>query len=383
MFALEVELTNPYVRKRYTRFYELHKLLDHGITIAYELFDLARKEPGNAAALHALPFFLLPGEKYLNNVYGLIGVRERSDFPGLIQDQLLDIRNLSFIGSEKATKVQHFKSPHQRITSRNTPIMMGILNVTPDSFSDGGKNYTVDTALQNAREMVDCGISIIDIGGESTRPGSERVGLAEELRRVIPVVEAIHDAFPEILISVDTWKSEVASESAAAGAGMINDISGGVFDERIFAVAKEYGCDYVLMHTLGDPKIMQQNPVYTNPVLEIIMFLLRQAEKAGEIGLANIIFDPGIGFGKTIDDNFEILSRLKEFCRFGFPVLIGVSRKSFIGKTLELEVSDRDTASSLIELFSLINGASIIRTHNAKLAYQLLELYKHLNGTHA
>ena len=408
MFALKIDLSNAYTNSRYSKQYPIQKFTDIGYQIAYELFDLYRQNDAVLNELKTLPAFISPGENYLSNVYGLLVVQAQSDFEEIIAEYRLDIENYPHLSGRNNTGIKkvdlwqdrtiesdevhtkgswRIKTGHHgvelnKLAGIKTPIMMGILNITPDSFSDGGKHFTVEDAVNAAREMADHGIAILDIGGESTRPGSDRVSLDEELRRVIPAIEAIHTALPEMIISVDTYKSEVAAEAAQAGATIINDISGGVFDERIFAVTREFECAYVLMHTLSDPKNMQKAPAYINPVLEIITFLLRQAAKAKAVGLENIIIDPGIGFGKTVENNFEIISRLNEFTQFGYPVLLGVSRKNFIGKTLNLEVAERDSATSMMELFGLLKGASIIRTHNATLAYQLQKLYKHLNGPH-
>ncbi len=244
------------------------------------------------------------------------------------------------------------------------PLIMGILNVTPDSFSDGGNYFSKEKALKHALEMFEQGADIVDVGGESTRPGSEPVSLQEEIRRVIPVINEILLQKPGSFLSVDTTKSAVALEACKAGVKIINDISGLTFDPEIMHVAKEFSASLVIMHIKGTPRNMQVNPYYNNVISEIYIFLEEQIQKAKDAGVEDIIVDPGIGFGKRVEDNFEILKNLSEFNRLSYPVLVGLSRKSFLGKVLDLDISERDTATSIAETIAIINGASIIRTHN-------------------
>ena len=254
------------------------------------------------------------------------------------------------------------------------PLIMGILNVTPDSFSDGGIYFTKEKAVERAMEMFEQGADIIDIGGESTRPGSEPVSLEEEVRRVIPVIKEILLQKPDSLLSIDTTKSAVAREACKAGVKIINDISGLTFDPEILNIAKKFSASLVIMHIRGTPRDMQVNPFYENVISEIYEFLGGQIKKAIEAGVEDIIIDPGIGFGKRVEDNFEILKNLSEFKKLGYPVLIGLSRKSFLGKILDLEVNERDTATSIAETIAMINGASIIRTHNVSNAVKARKL---------
>ena len=252
--------------------------------------------------------------------------------------------------------------------------VMGILNVTPDSFSDGGLYINSDDAVEHGLEMINDGADFIDIGGESTRPGSDIVTGEEELERVIPVIKKILTAEPETIISIDTTKSKVAEEAIKNGAKIVNDISGATFDEEMLTVVKKYDVPVILMHIKGTPKNMQQNPYYENVVQEIYDFLFDRIKAAEEIGIENIFIDPGIGFGKRIDDNFEILRRLDDFKSLGFPIVIGASRKSFLGKTLNLDITERDTATAITEAIAVKNGARIIRTHNVKYGKQVCEL---------
>jgi dihydropteroate synthase len=257
----------------------------------------------------------------------------------------------------------------------NKPYVMGILNVTPDSFSDGGKYFDRDRATNYALEMIHEGVDIIDIGGESTRPGSDFVSFEEEIERVVPVIKNILEKNPEAVISVDTNKSKVAYSALNAGAKIINDISGGTFDTEILNIAAEFNAAFVMMHIKGTPKNMQKNPTYDNLIKEIKDFLYVQTEKAKHAGIKNIFIDPGIGFGKTVENNYEIIKKIKEFKNLGYPVLIGLSRKSFIGNSLNLKIDERDNATAILETMSVNNGADIIRTHNYKNALLLKKIY--------
>lgn len=244
---------------------------------------------------------------------------------------------------------------------------MGIVNVTPDSFSDGGKYYDTPHAVQHGLLLASQGADIIDIGGESTRPGSDYISTEEELSRTIPVIKSLLKKKSDLLISIDTTKSEVAAEALKAGAVIVNDVSGGTFDERIFKVSASFEAGFIIMHIKGNPKTMQKNPTYKNLSKEIYIFLEKQIAIAKKYNVKKIIIDPGIGFGKTVKHNFEILNHINDFKPFGYPILMGLSRKSFIGKTLNLDFSQRDIPTAILESIALLNGASIIRTHNMEL----------------
>ena len=251
-------------------------------------------------------------------------------------------------------------------TKRNT-LIMGILNVTPDSFSDGGKFIHLGKALSQAQSMEKNGADIIDIGGESTRPGATPVSLEEEINRTIPVIEAIRK-FSKISISIDTYKSEVAEKALLAGADFINDISGLTFDSRMIGIVKKFDVPVVLMHIKGTPRNMQTNPTYIDVIKELLDFFSLQIQKALDFGIKKeqIIIDPGIGFGKQLNDNFILIQRLKEFSGLGFPILIGPSRKSFIGLTLDVPSGDRLEGTLASISASILNGASIVRVHDVK-----------------
>ena len=258
------------------------------------------------------------------------------------------------------------------------PYVMGILNVTDDSFSDGGKFFRTSDAVKHALEMINDGADFIDVGGESTRPRAESISAEDEVDRVIPVVKNILNEKPDAIISVDTTKSTVAEEALKIGAKIINDISAFNFDPAIVDVAKKYDAAYVLMHMKGNPKDMQSNPYYDDVVKEIYNFLSDKLEILKASGLSKIFVDPGIGFGKRVEDNFEILRKLEDFKGLDHPILIGVSRKSFIGKTLNLDLDNRDVATSIIDSVAIKNGASVIRTHNVKNGVQVCKLLKQL-----
>jgi len=257
---------------------------------------------------------------------------------------------------------------------------MGILNVTPDSFSDGGKYIDKVSAVKFAMEMIDEGVDIIDVGGESTRPGSEPVSESEEINRVIPVIEEILRRKPDAVLSIDTTKANVAKEALHNGALIINDISGGTFDPDIFNVAKEFNAAVILMHIKGKPKIMQTSPVYSDVVSEVYDYLANQSEIAKKEGIEKIIIDPGIGFGKKTEDNLDLIERLEDFKSLGFPIMIGLSRKSFIGNILNLPVGERDNATNALNSLALSKGVRLIRTHNVKQAVQTCKLFNSLTN---
>jgi dihydropteroate synthase len=256
--------------------------------------------------------------------------------------------------------------------------VMGILNVTPDSFSDGGRYSDKVNAVNHALEMIENGVDIIDIGGESTRPGSESVNESDELRRVLPVISEILKRKPDAILSIDTTKANVAKEALKFGVLIVNDISGGTFEPEIFNVVREFNAAIILMHIKGEPKTMQSSPAYSDVVSEVYNYLAIQSESASRHGIKKIIIDPGIGFGKRTEDNLDLIERLQDFKSLGFPIMMGLSRKTFIGNILNLPVEDRDDATNTLNAFSLCNGARIIRTHNVKQAVQTCKLFNSL-----
>lgn len=253
--------------------------------------------------------------------------------------------------------------------------VMGILNVTPDSFSDGGLFLDKHKAVEHGLEMAREGADIIDVGGESTRPYAEQVPVDEELARVVPVIEALSKEI-EIPISVDTIKAEVAREALMAGASMINDISALRFDPNIASVAAESGVPVILMHMKGTPADMQDNPTYDQLIPEILDFLRDAIDRAvkGGIKEENIIIDPGIGFGKTFDNNFQLIRDLHQLSVLKRPILLGTSRKSFLGHLLGKGASERDTATMATVSVGVMNGASIVRVHDVKSAVETVRV---------
>ena len=254
------------------------------------------------------------------------------------------------------------------LNPKRETLVMGIVNVTPDSFSDGGKFFSPEVAISHASKLITQGANIIDIGGESTRPGAEQVSESEELKRVIPVIEKIRTDNPTILISIDTTKASVAKHAVEAGADIINDVSGLSFDNNMIGIVESYNIPVVIMHMKGNPQNMQLNPDYKDIVNEILDFFKMKIEIAIQSGInrSMIILDPGIGFGKTVEHNFELLSRLNEFNVLELPIMIGPSRKSFIGITLDLPPEDRLEGTAAAVSAGVMNGANIVRVHDVK-----------------
>jgi dihydropteroate synthase len=254
--------------------------------------------------------------------------------------------------------------------------VMGILNVTPDSFSDGGVFLSRDDAVAHARRMVEEGADIIDVGGESTRPGAELVSVQEELDRVLPAIEALR-ATVSVPISIDTSKPEVMRAAVAAGAGMINDVFALRADGAL-AAAKELGVPVCLMHMQGEPRSMQADPRYTDVVAEVRVFLAARLNACRAAGLdpAKLVIDPGFGFGKTLAHNVQLLRGLAEFKALGAPILVGLSRKSLIGKVLGLPVEQRLPASLALALIAVANGARIVRTHDVRATREAIRMYE-------
>ena len=273
---------------------------------------------------------------------------------------------------------QEFQSwlKHQSYT-----LIMGILNMTPDSFSDGGQFKSHDKAIDHALKMVEEGANIIDIGGESTRPGAEAVQLEEELSRTIPIIEAIR-LKSDCLISIDTYKSKVAKAALVSGADMVNDISGLTFDHNMASLVAKRNVPVIIMHIKGKPRDMQKNPNYDNLIKEIKAFFEVQIAiaKRARIDSGNIILDPGIGFGKRLEDNFEIIRELGQISTMGYPVLLGPSRKSFIGFTLDLPIEERIEGTLASITAGVINGARIVRVHDIRATRRTLTITEKIMG---
>ena len=261
----------------------------------------------------------------------------------------------------------------------STPKIMGILNVTPDSFYDGGMFDSNKKILDHVEKMLTDGVDIIDVGGYSSRPGAKEVKLKDEIKRVVPTIELIKKEFNETTISVDTFRSEVALQAVNSGASIINDISGGDLDPNMFNCVAELNVPYIIMHMQGNPKNMQNNPLYENVIVEIIENLSKKVFKATEAGVIDVIIDPGFGFGKTIEHNYKILSELSFFKELDCPILVGLSRKSMIYKLLEEKPENVLNGTTCLNTVSILNGANILRVHDVKEAKEVVKLTNFLN----
>ncbi len=264
--------------------------------------------------------------------------------------------------------------------SIDTPKVMGILNITPDSFYDGGKYSSNKNQLNQVEQMLKQGADFIDIGAQSTRPGAVEHGADYELELLIPTIKNIRKHFPKAILSVDTWHAKVAKEVALNGADMINDISGGVFDKNMFTTIAEINLPYIVMHTGGKPGDMQQNPKYDDVLKEVIYFMSEQREKLNLMGVNDVIFDPGFGFGKTLEHNYELLNNLKAFDFLEAPILVGLSRKSMLYKPLNITAKEALNATTAANMVALQNGADILRVHDVKEAKECIEIHKLLNN---
>jgi dihydropteroate synthase len=258
------------------------------------------------------------------------------------------------------------------------PIVMGIINTTPDSFYGGSRQSTIDGAVQKAGQMLAEGATILDIGGQSTRPGAALLDAEEELGRVIPVIEAIHTQFPAAVLSIDTYRSRVAEKAVDAGASIINDISAGNFDENMLDTAAALTTPYVCMHIKGRAQDMHESPQYENLVKEVLDYFIQRVEICRQKGIEDIIIDPGFGFSKNSTHNFTLLKHLEIFSMLGKPVLLGISRKSTIYKTLGITVEEALNGTTVLHTAGLLKGASILRVHDVKEAVEAIKLTDYL-----
>lgn len=257
----------------------------------------------------------------------------------------------------------------------NNPIVMGILNITPDSFYDGGSLKTDTDILFRVEKMLSEGAAIIDIGAISTRPGANEVSESEELNRLTPVIDLISKKIPGTILSIDTYRSNIAKRAIETGAHIINDISGGNLDPKMFETIATLKVPYIMMHMQGTPATMQQNPQYTDVVADILDFFKVQINKLKSLGVTdNIVLDPGFGFGKTVEHNFQILKSLQRFSETGFPVLAGLSRKSMVNKIIGTMPENALNGTTALNVLALLNGASILRVHDVKEAVQAIKL---------
>jgi len=259
------------------------------------------------------------------------------------------------------------------------PLVMGILNVTPDSFFDGGKYTKADNVLAQVSKMLEDGATIIDVGGMSSRPGAEVIDEKEELKRVLPVIEQIVTKFPEVIISIDTVNAKVAEKSVEAGASIINDISAGSLDDKMFETVAKVGVPYVLMHMQGRPETMQAQPTYEDMMTNILDFFIEKIGRLRALKVKDIILDPGFGFGKTIEDNYHLLKNIDAFKILGLPLMVGISRKSMIYKVLETSAQEALNGTTVLNTLALENGAKILRVHEVKEAMETIKLWKKFN----
>jgi len=261
-----------------------------------------------------------------------------------------------------------------RLLDLSRPQVMGILNLTPDSFYGNSRISTIDAALKRAETCLEEGASFIDIGAYSSRPGADEVTTEEELKRMIPAVIEISKRFPEAYLSIDTFRAKVAKESIEAGAHVINDISGGELDEDMFETAASLNVPYILMHMKGDPKTMQKNPVYENIGLEVVDYFAAKVSRLKQLGVNDIILDPGFGFAKTVSHNYQLLNQMGHLDLFGLPVLVGFSRKSMIYKLLGTTPEEALNGTSILNTLALQKGASILRVHDVRAAAECIKL---------
>ncbi|TDH29165.1 dihydropteroate synthase [Segetibacter sp. 3557_3] len=261
-----------------------------------------------------------------------------------------------------------------RLLTIDQPVVMGIINITPDSFYEGSRMDTSDNYLLRASEMISAGATFLDIGGQSTRPGSQLLSAEDELNRVIPAIAQIHQRFPEAILSVDTFYAAVARAAIEAGAGIVNDISAGNMDDGMIGTVADLGVPYIAMHMLGTPQTMHKNPVYNNLVTDLLDFFIHKIASTAAAGIKDVIIDPGFGFGKTIAHNFELLHKLEAFSILNKPLLVGLSRKSTIYKTLQTTAADALNGTSVLNTIAVLKGANILRVHDVKEAVEVIKL---------
>lgn len=265
-----------------------------------------------------------------------------------------------------------------RLIDLSTPKVMGILNITPDSFYKNSRTKTIDEALIKAAQFLNEGATFIDVGGYSSRPGARDISIDEETDRLVPVVESLVKAFPEAIISIDTFRAKVAQETIEAGAHIINDIAAGDMDEQMFETVAKLQVPYIMMHMQGTPQNMQQNPTYNNVLLEVIDYLAKKVAALTALHIHDVVIDPGFGFGKTIEHNYELLTQMEAFKIFKLPVLVGFSRKGMIYKTLGTTAAEALNGTSVLNTIALQKGAGILRVHDVKEAVECVRLVEKL-----
>ncbi len=267
-----------------------------------------------------------------------------------------------------------------QVLDLSTPRVMGILNVTPDSFYDGNQHFSTDAAMKHTEKMLAEGADMIDVGGYSSRPGATDISEEEETKRVLPAIEKIAKAFPNAVISIDTFRSNVAKRALAAGASMINDISGGDLDSHMFELVAQQQVPYIMMHMRGTPQTMKTLTQYNHLVKDVLDEFHPKLNRLKEMGVKDVVLDPGFGFAKTTDQNFELLNQLNLLLAAGKPLLVGVSRKSMIWRTLEVTADEALNGTTALNTIALLKGASVLRVHDVKEARQCIALVTKLQG---
>jgi dihydropteroate synthase len=264
-----------------------------------------------------------------------------------------------------------------KIIDLSSPKIMGILNITPDSFFDGGKYNSSKAIIKQTKKMLKQGATFIDIGAYSSRPNAKHISEGEELNRILPIVKLLVNTFPDILISIDTFRSQVAEKCLEAGACLINDISGGTMDENMFKIIAKYQVPYILMHIKGTPQNMQNNPEYDDIIQEITKYFITKTNQLKALNVKDIILDVGFGFGKTLEHNYTILNQLNRFTKLEYPILAGMSRKSMLYKILNSKPSKMKNATTVANTIALLNGASILRVHDVKEAMECIKIMEY------
>jgi len=368
------------IRDQYGLFLPAHLLRQNLIEISET--DLLENEWFRNRIGNKLAVFNVRQSEVNHNFY--LNFSDFADKPKSIADALgkMDDAPPSVLRLFKATSnfydspvIPSWKIRNKVLDFNKRPLIMGILNVTPDSFSDGGQFYHPESAVDRALQMIDEGADIIDIGGESTRPGSEPVTEDEEIRRVIPIIEKIR-AKTDVIISIDTYKSGLARLALEAGCDIVNDISGCQFDSGMPEVIARFDCPLIVMHIKGTPRNMQKNPQYSDIMLELYRYFEERIETLNRFGLSKLMVDPGIGFGKRLSDNIRILRDLRDFKFLGYPVLIGTSRKSFIGALTDKQVEKRLSGSIATQIIAAMNGADIVRVHDVGETRDAIKIFK-------
>ena len=261
------------------------------------------------------------------------------------------------------------------------PRIMGILNLTPDSFYDGGL-YDSEKKIDNqVAKMIDEGADIVDIGGYSSRPGAKEISIDEEIKRVVPTIKFLKKKYPDLILSIDTFRSEVAQNCLDLGVDIVNDISAGCIDEKILDIVSKSNCPYIMMHMRGNPQNMQNKPEYKNVIKELISFFAKRIYLAREKGIVDIIIDPGFGFGKTLDHNYTIMKKIENFKQLDLPMLVGISRKSFITNYLNIDKKDSLNSTTAINMYFLDKQINILRVHDVKEAKECIMLYEKIKSS--